>query len=178
VIRGAGNDSKARVRYGLSHLCRSAEAGIISVQIRIIHQGRLLINDGNVTFFYDLLKILIEICKRAAMVQTVTVNRLMDQIIAERHEGNLHFQAGESPGIPYPAVYLPVRLRQQQAAVGGFLSVVGHDRHILPDIGGHPFGPDFPVRIFVYENMLRPVLFILLHPDRPVFPVSAPFPAQ
>jgi len=48
VVGGAGHQVETGVGNGLSYLKRRAEPGIVTVQGRVVHQRRLLVDNGDI----------------------------------------------------------------------------------------------------------------------------------
>ena len=124
MIGRTGNHIKSRVHNGLPHLNGCSESWIITVFRILRDKGRLLINDTNVTFIDDSLHLFKQKVEISALIQTVSVDRFMDQVIAEYHKRNFRLILCEPPGVPSPTACFPFGICQQKP-LHGILSAAG-----------------------------------------------------
>ncbi len=178
MVRRTGNDVKPRIHDRLPHGSRRAKPRIIADHQGIVCQRCLLIDDGGIALVNLILHILEHIVKRPLALQTIPVDRLVRQDISKRDKRDRCIFFRKAPRIPFPAAHLVVRGSKPQTYIGRFLSVRRDVRSVLPEMGGHPFGTDPPVVVFIHKKMLRPCVLVLLDPEWPVLPVASLFPAQ
>ena len=141
-------------------------------------EGCFLVDDGNVALGNGIFQVMEQKTEGGVAAQGIAVKRLMNQIIAAYGERDIGVFFCKSPGIPFPAVHLSVQIRQKKPVIGFFPDIGRHFRYILSQIRGHPFRFDFPLSVFIQEDMLGPFPFVFVHPKGLLCAVPADFPAK